>query len=350
MRSIGAPVRDTYGGRHRGARCLRIRPHSAASGPSRGLAGECGPEGSRTAGRSRDRTLSAHFHHVQMRRAHESENRRLQPHLPQAVFRTAAGGRSSTGARSSAGSTSRSSTTSTCGSGCSRSSAPTIARCCRCRRRRSSRSIPIARSPSIWRAGQRFDGRARARASGSVSGVHRLAPAQPSRRERRGARARRDRARGARRAGVFERQRPSARRRAVLRAVRDGRPSGLPDLAASGARRGVRGLSRRREVEIRDLVDVRMAVRDERGDAAAGVLAPVRSAADRSRSWRIISARWSRISKAGSDTGSTSSAAARRTRTTTVSAASLHKRPTTISRCSGPTRPSSAAGRRPSAG
>ena len=56
-------------------------------------------------------------------------------------------------------------------------------------------------------------------------------------------------------------------------------PPALPDPAASGARRGVCGLSRRGEVEVRDLVDVRMALRDERGDAAAGLLAAVRSAA-----------------------------------------------------------------------
>ena len=53
----------------------------------------------------------------------------------------------------------------------------------------------------------------------------------------------------------------------------------LPDPAAPGARRRVRRLSRRSEVEVRDLVDLRLALRDERGDAAAGVLAAVRSPA-----------------------------------------------------------------------
>ena len=45
------------------------------------------------------------------------------------------------------------------------------------------------------------------------------------------------------------------------------------------------------EVQVRDLVDLRLAVRDQRGDAAAGVLAAVRSAARASGSSRIIWAR-----------------------------------------------------------
>ena len=86
-------------------------------------------------------------------------------------------------------------------------------------------------------------------------------------------------ARRARRAGVLERQRSAARRRTVFPALRNRGPPAMPDLSASRPRRQVRRLPRRREVQIRDLVDVRLAVRDQRGHAAAGLFAAVRSPA-----------------------------------------------------------------------
>ena len=95
----------------------------------------------------------------------------------------------------------------------------------------------------------------------------------------RGARTRRERSRRARRAGVLERQRPAARRRTLLPAVRNGGPAALSDLPASGARRHVCRLRQRDKIEVRDLVDVRLAVRDERRHAAARVLASLRSTA-----------------------------------------------------------------------
>src|SRR6185503_18891133 len=115
--------------------------------------------------------------------------------------------------------------------------------------------------------------------SGTVRRVHRLAAAEPARGERARARARGPRSGRAGRADLLQRQRAAARRRALLPALRGVAAAALPRAAAPGARRRLRRLRGRVEVEVRDLVDVRLALRDQRRDAAAGLLTAVRSPA-----------------------------------------------------------------------
>ena len=129
-------------------------------------------------------------------------------------------------------------------------------------------------------ARQRLAGGARPEVSEPLSRVHRVAAAQLSGGERRASSSAQSPQLGALGVQVFsnvnglplddERFFPLFETADRLR---------VPDSAAPGARRRVRRLSRRSEVEVRDLVDLRLALRDERGDAAAGVLAAVRSPA-----------------------------------------------------------------------
>ena len=64
----------------------------------------------------------------------------------------------------------------------------------------------------------------------------------------------------------------AARRSGVRAVLRDHEQAQKADLAASGARRQFPRLSVREEIEIRNLVDLRLVLRDRGGDGAAGVL------------------------------------------------------------------------------
>ena len=83
----------------------------------------------------------------------------------------------------------------------------------------------------------------------------------------------RDQERRARRADPHQHRRTAARRSGVRAVLRGHEQARQADLAASGARRQFSGLSQREEIEIRNLVDPRLVLRDHGGDGAAGVLA-----------------------------------------------------------------------------
>ena len=83
----------------------------------------------------------------------------------------------------------------------------------------------------------------------------------------------------ARRADLHQRRRQAARQSGVRAVLEGDEQDRHADLAASLAQRELLRLSDREEVEVRDLVDVRLVLRDRRRDVAAGVLA---------RSWTSI--------------------------------------------------------------
>ena len=105
-------------------------------------------------------------------------------------------------------------------------------------------------------------------------------------------------------------------------------PARPADLAASRTRGAdVRRLPDRGEVAVRDLVDVRLALRDQRRDGAAGVRQACSTSSRTSRSSPTTWARWRRTSRGASVPAGTSSARARRTRTLSLVLKSLKKRP-----------------------
>ena len=75
--------------------------------------------------------------------------------------------------------------------------------------------------------------------------------------------------RRARRADLHQRRRQAARPAAIPAVLEEDERARQADLAASGARRRDAGLHRREEVALRDLVDVRLVLRDRRRDGAA---------------------------------------------------------------------------------
>ena len=104
-------------------------------------------------------------------------------------------------------------------------------------------------------------------------------------------RPRHRRARRLRRADLQPRQQPAARRARVLPAVREDGGARSADLAASGARRQPSGLPDRGQVEIRDLVDLRLALRDLGRDGPDRVFRRSSTSSPTSRSSRTIWAR-----------------------------------------------------------
>ena len=80
------------------------------------------------------------------------------------------------------------------------------------------------------------------------------------------------RARRARRADLHQRRRQAARPPAIPAVLEEDERARQAGLAASGARRQHAGLYRREEIALRDLVDVRLVLRDRDRDGAPGVL------------------------------------------------------------------------------
>ena len=144
-------------------------------------------------------------------------------------------------------------------------------------RERRRRGRPRARR-------QRRHGGARRAPSAAVSRVRRGGlPYRRSRRRRARSGARHRRSRRARHPDVHQRPRHADLRAGVsadLRGAGGARPA---DLAAPVSRRGRRRLQGGGSLAVRNLVDVRLAVRDERGDGAPGVrrlLRPLSGAED----------------------------------------------------------------------
>ena len=78
--------------------------------------------------------------------------------------------------------------------------------------------------------------------------------------------------RRARRADLHQYRRQAARRSGIRAFLRGDEQAQQADLDASGARRQFPGLSVREEIEVRNLVDLRLVLRDRGGDGAARVL------------------------------------------------------------------------------
>ena len=101
---------------------------------------------------------------------HDHENRRLQSHFPAAVLRAAAGGDRQQGRDQTVAQHSVSARSGRALPDARRVRRRTTGRSSRCRRRRSSRSIPDRQHHARSReAGQRLDGRSRPRASRAAS-------------------------------------------------------------------------------------------------------------------------------------------------------------------------------------
>ena len=120
----------------------------------------------------------------------------------------------------------------------------------------------------------------------------------------------------ARRADLHQRRRPAARRAGVRAVLRGDEKERQADLAASGARRELSRLPDREEIEIRNLVDARLVLRDRRGDGAAGVLEDHGQVSEAEDHRCTTSAASCRCWKAASARAGTSSARAPRTRIT----------------------------------
>ena len=123
---------------------------------------------------------------------------------------------------------------------------------------------------------QRRDGGACCAAPEAVSGFRRRGVARRCRRGAEGDRARDHDARRARHPDLHQHRGPSARRGALPPGVRRDGGARPADLAASGAHRRDAGLCGGGEIALRDVVVLRLALRDERRDGAARLLRCVR--------------------------------------------------------------------------
>ena len=112
---------------------------------------------------------------------------------------------------------------------------------------------------------------------GSLRGIRRLAAVQRSGRGGARSAARRGRSRRARHPDLLEHPGQADFRAGVPADLRDDGRLRPADLAASVPRRRVERLPDRGRVRVRDLVDVRLALRNQRGDGAPRLRRPLRS-------------------------------------------------------------------------